>query len=127
MINLYLETMTIGEKFMMSGEMLLRGMGTVFMVLILLWGIFAFSGRIFAGTGKKASEIKPESTPIQAAEPVTVPEETAASDDDGALVAAITAAIEAYRTENGINNTAFRVVSFRQKKSAGGWIGNDNQ
>ena len=44
-----------------------------------------------------------------------------------ALVAAITAAIEAYRAENEKTNSAFRVVSFRQKKSAGGWMGNDNQ
>lgn len=124
MTNLYLEALTLGEKFSLSGEILLRGMGTVFMVLIILWGILAIFGKVFSDTGKKAAEQKTEN--VQTAEPVSELEAAAAS-DDGALVAAITAAIEAYRSENGSGNTAFRVVSFRQKKSAGGWMGNDNQ
>lgn len=124
MTNLYLEALTLGEKFSLSGEILLRGLGTVFMVLIILWGILAIFGKVFSGTGKKAAEKKTEN--VQTAEPVSEPEAAAAS-DDGALVAAITAAIEAYRSENGSGNIAFRVVSFRQKKSAGGWMGNDNQ
>lgn len=124
MTNLYLEALTLGEKFSLSGEILLRGLGTVFMVLIILWGILAIFGKVFSGTGKKAAEQKTEN--VQTAEPVSEPETDAVS-DDGALVAAITAAIEAYRSENGSGNAAFRVVSFRQKKSAGGWMGNDNQ
>ncbi len=127
MNHLFLEaSLTLGEKFALSGEILLRGMGTVFMVLILLWGIVAAFGKVFAGAGKKAPEKKPEAQPAQNAEPVVEPESATAS-DDGALVAAITAAIEAYRSETGCANTGFRVVSFRQKKSSGGWMGNDNQ
>lgn len=127
MNHLFLEaSLTLGEKFALSGEILLRGMGTVFMVLILLWGIVAAFGKVFAGAGKKAPEKKPEAQPVQNAEPVVEPEPAAAS-DDGALVATITAAVEAYRSETGCVNTGFRVVSFRQKKSSGGWMGNDNQ
>lgn len=127
MNHLFLEaSLTLGEKFALSGEILLRGMGTVFMVLILLWGIVAAFGKVFAGTGKKSAEKKPETQSVQAAEPIATPEPAAAS-DDGALVAAITTAIEAYRSETGGANTGFRVVSFRQKKSSGGWMGNDNQ
>lgn len=127
MNQLFLEaSLTLGEKFALSGEMLLRGMGTVFMVLIILWGIVAAFGKVFAGTGKKSAEKKPETQPVQNAEPIAVPEPAAVS-DDGALIAAITAAIEAYRSETGCAHTGFRVVSFRQKKSSGGWMGNDNQ
>lgn len=127
MNQLFLEaSLTFGEKFALSGEMLLRGMGTVFMVLIILWGIVAAFGKVFAGTGKKSAEKKPETVPTQAAEPVVEAAPTAAA-DDGVLIAAITAAIEAYRSETGCANTGFRVVSFRQKKSSGGWMGNDNQ
>ena len=124
MTNLYLEALTLGEKFSLSGEMLLRGMGTIFMVLIILWGILALFGKVFSGPGKKTAEKMPET--VQAAEPVSEPEVADAA-DDGALIAVITAAVEAYRSENEVGNTAFRVVSFRQKKSAGGWMGNDNQ
>ena len=124
MTNLYLEALTLGEKFSLSGEMLLRGMGTVFMVLIILWGILAIFGKVFSDTGKKTAEKMPET--VQAAEPVSEPEVADAA-DDGALIAVITAAVEAYRSENEVGNTAFHVVSFRQKKSAGGWMGNDNQ
>ena len=124
MTNLYLEALTLGEKFSLSGEMLLRGMGTVFMVFIILWGILTLFGKVFSGTGKKTAEKMPETG--QAAEPVSEPEVADAA-DDGALIAVITAAVEAYRSENEVGNTAFRVVSFRQKKSAGGWMGNDNQ
>lgn len=128
MINLYLEALTLGEKFALSGEMLLRGMGTVFMVLIILWGILVIFGKIFAGTGKMTAEQKPEN--VQNAQnaqdtPSNNKPEVTVTSDDGALIAAITAAIEAYRNENGTGNTAFHVVSFRQKKSAGGWMGND--
>ena len=60
MTNLYLEALTLGEKFSLSGEILLRGLGTVFMVLIILWGILAIFGKVFSGTGKKAAEQKTE-------------------------------------------------------------------
>lgn len=125
MINTYLNaSLTLGEKFALSGEMLLRGMGTVFMVLIILYVILLIFGKAFSGSGKKNTDSKPA---VQTVEPVHEEAPVPAAADDGALVAAITAAIEAYRAENEKTNSAFRVVSFRQKKSAGGWMGNDNQ
>ena len=120
--------LTMSEKFALSGEMLLRGMGTVFLVLAILWGIIALFS-VFSGTAekkpapaekpaapvKKAEEPKPEPAPA----PATVPAQT----DDGALIAAITAAIEAYRAEEGLSGLPYRVVSFKRKSGRKSWTG----
>lgn len=124
---------TIGEKFALSGEMLLRGMGTVFLVLILLWGIielFNFistSGERSAEKKKKAEEKKaapaaePKTETVSEIKPAAAPEVTAEEEipavDDGAIVAAIIAAIEAYRQEEGTYSLPYRVVSFKRKNA----------
>ena len=58
-----------------------------------------------------------------AIKPGRKPAPTAPVSDDGALIAAITAAIEAYRAEEGSANTAFRVVSFKRKSGRKSWNG----
>lgn len=128
-MNLYLNAgLTLSEKFSLSAEIMLQGMGTVFMVLILLWGILALFGKVFSNAGQKSAQTSTESAPTvektvaQEQQPVAT-----AENNDGALIAAISAAIEAYRAEEGKSNIAFRVVSFRQKKGAQGWMGTDNQ
>lgn len=115
------------EKLALSGEMLLKGMGTVFLVLAILWGIIALFS-VFAGTAEKkpAPEKKP-AAPAKKAEPKPeakpAPAAAPAQTDDGALIAAITAAIEAYRAEEGLSGLPYRVVSFKRKSGKKSWTG----
>lgn len=114
-------TLTMEEKLALSGEMLLKGLGTVFMVLLILWALLSIMGKIFGAQQNKPAaqkktapkeEPKAEPAPVVAAAPVA---------DDGALIAAITAAIEAYRAGEGSGNLPFRVVSFKRKNGSNGW------
>lgn len=134
MISIALTSLTMAERFSLSGEMLLRGMGTVFMVLIILFVILKIFGAVFGGATKE----KPQSAPAPKAAkaeapapaPAPAPVQTAApAQDDSQLIAVITAAIAAYQSEAGKPNLPFRVVSFTRKNNASGWMGNsaDNQ
>ncbi len=116
---------TLGEKVTLCGEMLLRGMGTVFLVLMLLWGVLELfnyvstSGERAAKAKKaKAAESAPAEPapvfPTKPAEPVAEPETVS---DDGAVIAAIMAAVEAYRAGEGKASLPYRVVSFRRKNT----------
>lgn len=122
--------MTTADKFALSGEMMLKGMGTVFMVLVLLWGILALFSVIFGTQAKKpadeektaSAQQKPKT--VQASETVSQkPASAAPASNDGALIAAITAAVEAYRAEEGNASLPFRVVSFKRKTGSSGWNG----
>lgn len=136
MISIALTSLTMAERFSLSGEMLLRGMGTVFMVLIILFVILKIFGAVFGGATKE----KPQSAPAPKAAKAEAPDAPAAAapapaqtvapaQDDSQLIAVITAAIAAYQSEAGKPNLPFRVVSFTRKNNASGWMGNsaDNQ
>lgn len=143
MITIALSALTTAEKFSLSGEMLLRGMGTVFMVLILLFLVLKVFGSVFAGEETKAAKQaeaakapkkeapkKAEPKPAApAAAPAPAPVPAPAAQDDRELIAVITAAIAAYQSASGQPNLPFRVVSFTRKNNASGWMGNsaDNQ
>ena len=73
--------LSLSEKFSLSGEMLLRGMGTVFLVLAILWGIIALFS-VFSGTAEKkpAAEKKPQA-PVKKAEPKPEPAPAAADSE----------------------------------------------
>lgn len=123
---------TIGEKFALSGEMLLRGLGTVFLVLAILWGVIELFNFI-STSGERSAEKKkkkieetkpispaeePKSAPVAEAQPeIVAEEEEIPTEDDGAVVAAIIAAIEAYRQEEGTYSLPYRVVSFKRKNA----------
>ena len=146
-ISIALSALTTAEKFSLSGEMLLRGMGTVFMVLIILYIVLKIFGSVFAGEETKAAkqaeaakapkkeapkkaESKPAPAPSAPAAPAPVSAASApAAQDDRELIAVITAAIAAYQSASGQPNLPFRVVSFTRKNNASGWMGNsaDNQ
>ncbi len=139
MISIALSALTSAEKFSLSGEMLLRGMGTVFMVLIILWVVLVIFGKVFATEDKKAEKkAAPAPAPKKEAPkaaasakpaPAPVPAPAAPAQDDKELIAVITAAIAAYQSASGQPNLPFRVVSFTRKNNASGWMGNsaDNQ
>lgn len=135
MIPIALSSLTMAEKFALSGQMLLRGLGTVFMVLIILFLVLKVFGMFFGGTTKE--KVKPNAPVVAKAEapapqkeaaPATV-STPATTTDDSQLVAVITAAVAAYMSEEGKSGLPFRVVSFTRKNNASGWMGNsaDNQ
>lgn len=99
--------MTAAEKLSFSGMMVLRGMATVFLVLITLWVIIAIFGAVAKLTSKKETSAP---APVKAAEPAA-----AAQTDDTEIVAAIIAAIEAYRADEGLTGQPYRVVSFKKR------------
>ena len=130
-LPIYLDAgLSLADKFSLSGEMLLRGMGTVFMVLVILWGCLSLF-KVFSAPEKpakapKAEAAKPapkeekKTVPAPApAEPAPAPVQT----DDAAVIAAICAAIEAYRAEEGLSGLPYRVVSFKLKNGRKSWSG----
>lgn len=119
--------LNLSEKLALSGEMLLRGMGTVFLVLAVLWGVIALFS-VFSGTAAKKPAPAPKQTPAAPAKkaepkPEPAPAPAPVQSDDGALIAAITAAIEAYRAEEGLSGLPYRVVSFKRKSGRKSWTG----
>ena len=140
MISIALTALSTAEKLSLSGEMLLRGLGTVFMVLIILWIVLMVFGKVFGAAEKKPAKPAapapapkkqtPKAAPAPAPAPAAAPAaSTVPAQDDKELIAVITAAIAAYQSASGQPNLPFRVVSFTRKNNASGWMGNsaDNQ
>ena len=125
---------TWGEKFALCGRMILTGMGTVFLVLATLWAVIAIFGA-FAKLAEKRErerimeEVRNSPAPNDAKKkderfvPPSAPEPVPAEEDDGALIAVITAAIEAYRAAEGLPAGSYRVVSYRKKNAKKSWNG----
>lgn len=98
-----------GERASEAGTVSLLGMLAIFGVLAILWGAIELFHLCISAAGKKKAK-KQNQVEQPAPAEVSPPEPEI---DDGALVAAITAAITAARAEEG-NTTGFRVVSFRR-------------
>ena len=99
-----------------AGLVTLMGMVAIFTVLALLWLIIEILHRVLSGEPKTVKEKAPE--PVKRSEPeapVSAPVEnvSVATEDDGALIAVITAAVSAAMAEDGYNG-GFRVVSFKR-------------
>lgn len=107
------------EKIEISLVMFARGMGTVFIVLMILWGIISLF-RVFS------MERKPAKAEPKAVDTLKEETEEESSADDNAVIAAIMAAIEAYRSEEGNAGLPYRVVSFKRKDARKGWTNNEN-
>lgn len=117
---------TDAETLTMMWQTVVLGMGMVFSVLAILWAILSVFKIIFAG--KSPKEPKPvKQKPVKEkpaevkAESVTAP--TPAVQDDGALIAVITAAVAAYMAETGeeVPVGGFRVVSFTRVRGGKPW------
>ena len=107
--------LSFSEKASLSLKMILIGMGTVFSVLFIIW----FFHTVFRLVMDKAK--KKKKGPVPAA-PAPVDETEEAKPDDGALIAAITAAITAYREGQGVPApSSFRVVSFEKRAASRPW------
>ena len=108
----------MSDRVSMALDMLLRGMGTIFIVLALLWGILAiFSAILHHGKNQPATPkaVRPapaKKTPAPKAAPAVAPVSAPTQPaEDTALIAAITAAVAAYLDQP---TTSFRVVSFKR-------------
>ena len=113
-MNVAVLTQSFSERLSTSGVVALQGMLTIFLVLSLLWAAIEIMHRIIhrEKPAKKAESEKPaQNAPV--AEETTAPAVTASSNDEGAIVAAIIAAITAAREEQG-ETSGFRVVSFKR-------------
>lgn len=102
--------MTLPERISYAGTMTLLGMLVVFAVLTVVWLAIVLM-RVFMTSGEK--KVKSESAPASMPTPPPAPvQPQPAPADDGALLAAITAAI-AVVWESEHPGTGFRVVSYR--------------
>lgn len=108
-------TMTFGERALDALVMLIKGMVMVFLVLAVLMAVLMIMERVFAKKQKKTETENKEVAPVA----VNSEEPSAPAEDDGAIIAAITAAIAVVMEAEG-NPGGFRVVSFKRtgKKSA---------
>ena len=102
------------ERLALAGQMTLIGMGMIFAVLAILWGILAIFKLVFSRP-KKEEKIS-VSAPVVEEQPM---EQT----DEQELIAVITAAITAYREnqEPDLAPNGFRVVSFRRANGGKSW------
>ena len=126
MINMLslLADITYGEKILNGLTVVVVGLGGVFSVLAIIWGVLALFKVFFYDIPekKKAAKIKAAPAPAPVAE---APVEAAPEADDTQLIAVITAAIAAYTAESAGGALPFRVVSYKRVRGANGWNGAD--
>ena len=120
-LNLLSDTLSWGDRLNYMWVGVLVGMLVVFSVLALLWLILEAFGAV---ARKSKKENNPVPAPaVVAPAPAPVPE-TASTENDEEIVAAITAALAVYMEEAKAANPSingFRVVSFKKVGSAAHW------
>ena len=72
---------TLAEKLSLCGSMLLRGMGTVFLVLIVLWGIIELFSYV-STSGERSAKKKEEKKEEKKELPLALQEPEPQKDDD---------------------------------------------
>ncbi|MGI6733823.1 MAG: OadG family protein [Anaerovoracaceae bacterium] len=112
------ESLTFGEKVAASLITTLMGMGTTFVILILLWGVIALTSGFFKRSEQKKSQPQPaasvstigEAPAVEkvAPQPVTV---STSSESGQELVAVIMAAIAASQGNEVISNLRIRKIN----------------
>lgn len=108
-------------RLSMAGLMIIQGVGMVFLVLAILWIVLLIFKKVFyKEPAKPESKTAPKATDAPA--PVTAPVSVTPVTDDGALIAAITAAVSAYIDSDPSLKSqfagGFRVVSFKPTTKA---------
>lgn len=91
------DSLSFGDKMAGSAITMLMGMGITFVVLMLLWGVFALMGKCMSSTAKKGDKASAAETKANATPSVAAP---AATKTDDVLTAVIAAAIAAYQSED---------------------------
>ena len=119
--------MPMDERLGYALRMLIVGLGMVFVVLALLWGVLELSRVVFYDTPRRRREEEIEAAHSKAAPapvaptPAPVPAAPAQT-NNAVLIAVITAAISAAMAEEGSAPAGgFRVVSFRRATGNHPW------
>ena len=114
--------MPFGERAMEAGTMVVMGMVMIFAVLASIMAVLMIMERAFARKADgKAKKAEPAPAPKTPEAPVPVVETV---EDDGAVIAAITAAISAILADEGSDSAyqgGFRVVSFKRSNRGTPW------
>ena len=100
------DSLSFGDKMAGSAITMLMGMGITFVVLMLLWGVFALMGKCMSSTAKKGDKASAAETKANATPSVAAP----AAKTDDVLTAVIAAAIAAYQSEGGTGNLVVRKI-----------------
>lgn len=100
-------SLSFGDKMAGSAITMLMGMGITFVVLMLLWGVFALMGKAMSPSAKKGDKASKAETKANATPSVAAP---AAAKTDDVLTAVIAAAIAAYQSEGGTGNLVVRKI-----------------
>ena len=119
------------ERLAMAGQMILEGLGLVFLSLAILWGVLVIFKKIMHDAPMKKAEEQKKKKPVNEVipddeeVPVTFSDNPAPAEDDGPVVAAITAAIAAaIASDEALSAqfaSGFRVVSFKKKNTGSAW------
>ncbi len=109
------------ERLALAGQMTLIGMAMVFAVLAILMLVLMLFKQIFSKQkmpkeSSAVTEVIAESAQVMTAAPAVTQNEE--------LIAVITAAVAAYRAQEGESVDGFRVVSFRRANSPRAWNAN---
>ena len=97
------DSLSFGDKMAGSAITMLMGMGITFVVLMLLWGVFALMGKVMSPSAKKGDKASKAETKANATPSVAAP--AAAKTDD-----VLTAVIAAYQSEGGTGNLVVRKI-----------------
>lgn len=106
-------SMELSERISYALQRTLIGLIIVFGVLAIIWLVLSLFKFIFYKDPNKKTEVRKAAAPAPAPVQAPTPTPVAKTQDDGAIVAAIVAAISAMRQEQGIAD-GFRVVSFKR-------------
>ena len=101
------DSLSFGDKMAGSAITMLMGLGITFVVLMLLWGVFALMGKAMSPSAKKGDKASKAETKANATPSVAAP---AAAKTDDVLTAVIAAAIAAYQSEGGTGNLVVRKI-----------------
>ena len=117
------EALTLGERLSLGLTNTLLGLLIIFLVLTILFGAVKLFAILLPKLTekKKDSKSKAPQTDKSAESIAKAPASHPATADNGAVIAAITAAVSLLLEEEGQDPTGFRVVSFRrsdERKSA---------
>ncbi len=112
------QVMSTSEKLSLGFQVLGLGIATVFAVLAILWVVLLLFRVVFYR--EKKPELK-KMAPELVKAPASVNIPASKAEDNGALIAAITAAIAAYTEGDEELASGFRVVSFRRAEHASPW------
>ena len=108
----------VGDALAYGLPKALFGFAVVFTVLALIWGFLSLFKVFFytiPNSKKQDTEKKSDAAPEPVPESMQVAAKTSLAQDNS-VIAAIIAAITAFRTQNGEGNGTFRVVSFKKRK-----------